>query len=107
MERDDLLYCEPKNECESVAKAPISNRQAIKAMVFGLVALELAQIPFFGFFSAPIFAIISLCMGNDFKCRHPEQAKGFLKVGKICAIISLPLCVIVCLIYALDILYYL
>lgn len=107
MERDDLLYCEPKNECESVAKAPISNRQAIKAMVFGLVALELAQIPFFGFFSAPIFAIISLCMVRDFKQKHPDQARGFLKAGKICAILSLPLCVIESLIYTLNIFYYL
>lgn len=102
MERNDLLYCEPEDIRESVAEAPVSNRQAIKAMVFGLVALELAQIPFLGLLSAPIFAIISLCMGKDFKLRHPEQAKGFLKAGKICAIISLPLCAIECLIYALN-----
>lgn len=107
MERDDLLYCEPENVCDSVEKAPVSNRQAIKAMVFGFVALTLAYIPYLGILSAPVFAIISLCMVRDFKQKHPDQARGFLKAGKICAILSLPLCVIESLIYTLNIFYYL
>lgn len=102
MDKFDLYYAEPQSAVSTPTPA-ISIRQAVKAMIFGLVAITLAEVPFIGFFTAPIFAIISLCMGSDFKRKHPGQALGFLRPGKICPIISLPLCVFVSVVYVLNI----
>ena len=90
MDNNDLLYYTPDTISEPPAAAPL--RQAVKAMIFGIVALALAEIPFLGILTAPIFAIISLCMNKDYTRKYPGQARGFLKAGKICSIISLPMC---------------
>jgi len=102
MENNDLLYYAP-DTISNPRPAPAPLRQAVKAMIFGIVALTLAEIPFFGIFSAPIFAIISLCMNKDYQRKYPGQAIGFLKAGKICSIISFPLCVVSILLGLLEV----
>ena len=91
MQNNELYYEVP--EVQPI-KAPVRLYQAVKAMIFGLVALTLAEIPIFGIFTTPIFAIISLVMGADYKRKYPGAGLGFLKAGKVTAIVSLPLCVV-------------
>ena len=97
MDNYDLLYHVLSEE--KPVSAPVSIRQAVKAMIFGLVALTIAEIPFFGIWVVPPFAIIALCMGKNFKLRFPGHASGFLKAAKISAIVSLPLSVVTTLFY--------
>ena len=91
MNNYDLLYTTPENP--SVPAFKPSLRQAVKAMIFGLVALSLAEVPFFGIFIVFPFAIISLCMASNFKKRFPGHGKGFVKAATITSIVSMPLAV--------------
>ena len=92
MSEYDLFYREPEVTIVETKPAPL--RQAIKSMIFAIVALILAEIPFAGIFIAPIFAIISLKMHKDYIKKFPGSGRGFLKAGRICAIISFPMCAI-------------
>ena len=92
MDNYDLLYSTPENPAIPVSKP--SFRQAVKAMIFGLVALTLAEIPFFGFFTVFPFAIISLCMASNYKKRFPGYGKGFVKAATITSIVSMPMAVV-------------
>lgn len=103
MENNDLLYHEPNVTAQS-NPSPVNKAQAIKAMIFGLVALTVAELPYFlGLLIAPPFAIIALCMAGDFKRKYPGQATGFVKAAKVTSIISLPLCVIAGILSCLSI----
>ena len=94
MENNDLLYHAPEPVYQS-KPAAVSRYQAIKAMVFGLVALTIAELPyFFGLLVGTPFAIIALCMAADFKRKHPGYATGFIKAAKATAIVALPLAVL-------------
>ena len=94
MDNNGLLYCEPEVTVQANTLR-VNKAQAIKAMIFGLVALTVAELPYFlGLLVAPPFAIIALCMAADFKRKYPGQATGFVKAAKVTSIISLPLCVI-------------
>ncbi len=95
MENNDLLY-HPYEPAYQQKRETVSKYQAVKAMIFGLVALAVAELPYFiGLFVAPPFAIIALCMAADFKRKHPGHYTGFTKAAKATSIVALPLAVLV------------
>ncbi|MBO5212012.1 MAG: zinc-ribbon domain-containing protein [Clostridia bacterium] len=69
---------------------------AVRSMIFGAIAPELAIfsfIPFFGIFflaATIVFIILAFKMRSDFISRYGFE-NGFTRAGKICATVAIPI----------------
>ena len=66
----------------------LSKKPAITAMVFGIVAMVLACFPFISI-GGIVFGIIGRVKCNNESARNVPQTYGFLKSGRICAMVGI------------------
>lgn len=76
-----------------------SKKGSIVAMVLGLVSVTLSCIPLFGSIPAIILAIISLVQVKKQRALNIPQTYGFLKGGKISAVLGLIFGIIITVLY--------
>ena len=94
----DLNY-EANYNPAPAAQAEASKKPAITAMVFGILGLTFACIPYVGGILGIIFSIIGVVKCKKQQALNIPMTRGFIKAGKICSIIGIILSAIMFVVY--------